>query len=123
MNVYQCAFDEDVTVIEVVKTDAEYAQADEQFKLGTHAFTILGTDIKAMVIDGEWLKEDWVTDEHVQIVHAHELGHIHNDSSSELEADMTGLELVGAMGSSSAFSLYCLEIQSRYCDTHPGHAV
>jgi Zn-dependent protease with chaperone function len=116
MNVYQCMFDEDVTVIEVVKTDAEYAKAEAQFETGTYAFTVLGTDTKAMVIDGEWLKEDWVTDEHVQIVYAHEVGHIHNDSSNEIEADMTGLEIVGTLGTDSAFNLYCKEIQARYCN-------
>lgn len=115
MKVYTCQFDDEVTVIEVSKEDPEYAKAKEVFDTGTIAFTVLNANVNAMVIDAEVIKEEWFTDDHMEIVQAHEVGHIHNDSSIELEADMTGLELVGELGSIDAFSLYVQEIQARYC--------
>jgi len=116
MKTYPCMFDDQVTVIEVEKTDSEYQQCLEVFNTGTHAFTILGTEVKAMIIDAEVIKEEWFTDDHMAIIQAHECGHIHNDSESEIEADFTGLKLIDDLGLTTAFSLYCQEIQYRYCN-------
>jgi len=117
MKVYQCQFDDEVTVVEVSKEDAEYAQAKEVFDKGTIAFTVLNAGISAMVIDAEATKEDWFTDEHMSIIQAHEVAHLLNGSEDELEADLTGLQIIGEQGTIKAFQLYCSEIQARYCSS------
>jgi len=115
MKSYPCPLDEEVTVIEVEKTDPEYAQCEEVFKTKGHAFTMIGSDVKAMIIDAEWLKESWVGEDHVRVVHAHELGHLHTQSDVELEADQAGFDLIAKHGPTSALNLYFMEMQARYC--------
>lgn len=110
---------EEVTVIIVEKDDKEYNKARMVFDSGTIAFTTLGSEVKTMVIDGEVMKEDWFSDDHLLVIMAHELGHIQSNSEDELTADQTGFDILAARGPSTAVSLYALEIQKRYCMTEP----
>ena len=116
---FECPLNREVTVIIVEKDDKEYDKACLVFDSGTIAFTTLGTETKAIVIDGEVMKEDWFSDDHLLIVMAHELGHLQSDSEDELTADQTGFDILAAQGPLSAISLYALEIQKRYCQTPP----
>jgi hypothetical protein len=118
VEVFRCPLDESVTVVIPEKTDAEYKQVQEKFKEGNVAFTILGTEEKAIIVDGEALKEDWFTDDHLLVIMAHELGHLETNTENELAADQAGFDiLVGSGASESAISLYAMEIQARYCVT------
>lgn len=115
MLTFECPLDKEVRVIIVEKGDDEYAKASTVFRTGTIAFTFLNTDTKAIVIDGEVVKEDWFSDDHLLVVMAHEIGHIRTNSEDELLADQTGFDILAEYGTSSAVSLYALEIQQRYC--------
>jgi len=115
MMIFKCPFDEEVFVLVVEKDDKEYDEARLVFETGTIAFTTLGSEIKAIVIDGEATKEDWFSDDHLLVVMAHELGHIQTNSEDELIADQAGFDILAEYGSPSAMSLYALEIQNRYC--------
>jgi len=118
METFRCPLDKDVVVIIVEKEDTEYEQVSERFKLGDHAFTILGIDDQVIIVDGEVVKEDWFTDDHLVIIMAHELGHLRTNSTDELTADQTGFDILIEYGApESIISLYAMEIQARYCMT------
>jgi len=115
VEVFKCPFDKTVTVLVIDPKDQEYDQANEVFSTGTHGFTLIGGDIRAMVIDGAIMKEDWYTGAHLRIIMAHELGHIHNGTEDEQAADLAGFEILAEHGPMSAIDLYFQEMQARYC--------
>ena len=118
MMIFECPMDESVTVIIPEKSDLEYKQVQKEFKGGSHAFTVLGIEDHIIIIDGEAVKEDWFTDDHLLIIMAHELGHLAADTDDEQTADQTGFDILIEHGApDSAISLYTMEIQARYCMT------
>lgn len=119
MKVFECPFDKEVSVIIIYGDDAEYEQLAPHFEENI-AFTPLGSELSLIVIDGKATEEEWFSDEHLLVVMAHEMGHIRNNSVDEMDADLTGFDLLADSGlSESAVSLYALEIQARYAGPHP----
>lgn len=117
MKVFECPFDKTVPVVIVSAGDPEYKQVATMFHENI-AFTPLGSEAHSIVIDGEVVKEEWFTDEHLLIVMAHEMGHIRNNSVDEKDADLTGFDILAESGiSEGAVQLYALEIQARYTVT------
>jgi hypothetical protein len=118
MDIFPCPYDEGVTVLIVTQEDLEYEQLIPHFKVAGFAFTVLGAEPQTIIIDGEAIKEEWFTDDHLEIIMAHELGHLRTNSEDELTADQAGFDILVKHGApESAISLYALEIQARYCIT------
>ena len=117
MEVLACPYDKSVTVVVVYKEDEEYEAARPYFE-DNLAFAALGIEPQSMVLDGEALKEDWFSEDHLLVIMAHELGHLKNNSCDETEADITGFKILSESGlSESAVSLYTTELQARYGTT------
>ena len=115
MKIFDCPMDESVTVVVIDPSDYEYRKVESVFKQKGHAFTLLNTDQRMIVIDGEVVNEEWFKEEHLDVIMAHELGHLHLNTEDEVEADFYGLELLHNGGFYTAFNLAFQEIQYRYC--------
>jgi hypothetical protein len=77
-------------------------------RLGPHnlAFAVYGIDVPAMIfIDGRIRNEDWFTEDHLNAIVAHELGHIHYRSVDEVVAETHGMKLLAEAGFKTAWTL------------------
>ena len=115
MKIFDCPLDETVSVVIVDPSDYEYKKVNPIFQKKGHAFTLLNTDQRMIVIDGEVVSESWFEEEHLNVIMAHELGHLHMNTEDEVEADFYGLEQLHKHNLRDAFNLAFREIQHRYC--------
>ena len=81
----------------------------------THALAVYGEDVEQplILLDATVLQEPWFTDDHLLVVLAHELGHIHSASESEDLADLVGMMLLLRQGHITAVELHIQEYKAR----------
>ena len=86
----------------------------------THALAVFGEDVEQplILLDATVLKESWFTDDHLLVVLAHELGHIHSASESEDVADLVGMMLLLRQGHMDAVELHIHEYKARIESGH-----
>jgi len=88
----------------------EFEEGDEVIpdRLGPHnlAFAVYGAGTPAMIfIDGRIRSEEWFTEDHLNAIVAHELGHIHSTSIDEIVAETHGMKLLADAGLDDAWQL------------------
>jgi len=82
----------------------------------SHAFALFGqgVEVPLIVVDARILQAEWMTEDHLLVILAHETGHIQKQSTEEREADERGLQLVKNAGYEAAYRIYQAEYESRY---------
>jgi hypothetical protein len=60
-----------------------------------HGFAVFGeVEFPFVVIDGRLREEAWCTEAHMLAIEAHELGHIHAQSTDEPTAELAGIDIL-----------------------------
>ena len=99
--VFPSAFNEELTVVIIYPEDSEYDTVSAMFE-SSHAFLL--HELRTIVIDGADVNESWFTDQHLDVIQAHELGHFYIRENSiecdneEMCADAMGIEILGRTG-------------------------
>lgn len=71
-----------------------------------HGFAVFGeVDIPFAVIDGRLRHEEWCTASHMLAIEAHELGHIHSQTTDEPTAELAGIELLTSLNQMGAANI------------------
>ena len=72
-----------------------------------HGFAIFGpeVDVPFAVVDYRLVETQGYTEDHMLAIEAHELGHIHTQSTKEVDAEMAGIALLEAAGENAAAQL------------------
>jgi hypothetical protein len=112
----------ELTALIVYPSSENYESVKRQFNISGHAFLI--HEEKMIVVDGTTVSEDWFTEDHLQIIFAHELGHFlachatmgpgQARTNIEREADFLGIKILKERGSHAAHVLHLQEYQLRY---------
>ena len=108
-DVWTCDLDPNVNIL-LVNPDA----VDEWKRLGTsrfdatHGFCVFGEDVEEpfIVVDSRMLTQEWFTQDHFLVIVAHELGHIHQETTEEESADLYGIQLLEKHGYEDAAILH-----------------
>jgi len=109
---YPCPLDEDVMVVEIPFTDeviSDLRKRDTSLDEDSHAFAVWGEATKGIgpviFLNKNIRDEEWFTQDHLDAIFAHELGHIHCNTAVEEEAERWGAELLVELGRHSAANL------------------
>tara|TARA_Y100000592_G_scaffold100471_1_gene180679 strand:+ start:1461 stop:1802 length:342 start_codon:yes stop_codon:yes gene_type:complete len=72
-----------------------------------HGFAVFGPDVEVpfAVVDYRLIDTHGYTDDHMLAIEAHELGHIHTQSTDEATAERAGIALLEAAGEKAAAQL------------------
>ena len=116
-----CPLDEKVLVICLdPQTDSFTLPEDSKwyFEMSmfetSHAFAVWEDVPQPLILlDIRLFWEDWFTADHLFIIMAHELGHIHFKSLDEKKCDGYALELLRKNGLSEAVELFEMELENR----------
>ena len=115
----------DLTALIIYPGAPQYEIVKHQFETSGHAF--LMHEQKMILIDGDVVSQNWFTEEHLNVIFAHELGHFlaehaikdhgmpHNEI--EREADFLGVSILKRLGISKAYELHSQEYRLRYGTT------
>lgn len=118
---FVCPFDESVLVlclnpdrdIFVLPEDSQWHFEMEMFET-SHAFAVWEDVPQPLILfDVRLLGTDWFTADHLFIIMAHELGHIHFKSLDEDKCDEYALTLLKKHGLSEAVELFEMELENR----------
>tara|TARA_R110002060_G_scaffold15376_4_gene21439 strand:- start:2458 stop:2889 length:432 start_codon:yes stop_codon:yes gene_type:complete len=115
---FHSLFDPLVKVVIVYSGSIAYDGMQDNFKLQGVAFLI--HDKKVIIVDGEVVKNEWFKPHHLQVIDAHEIGHLlistYDTSKKNVEkcADYVGYNLVKDRKLDDAITLYHEEYLSRY---------
>jgi len=115
-------FDDRVSILIVYPEDPQYSEISGMFESRGHAFFY--HEAKMIVMDGAAISQSWFTEDHLDVVHAHELGHFYANHTSgseedERQADWIGIQILqhhmrkGAV-SRTAIDLHFDEFVERY---------
>ena len=114
---YQCDLNPDVQVMVVFPESDRYEAVQPYFKEYGHAFTMI--EQKTVVIDGKVVNEPWFTQDHLDVIEAHEVGHMVMNESGDHEddekrADWLGYHMLLEHGKDSAAEFHRQEYHARY---------
>lgn len=117
--VYCSEFDNSVTVMIVYKDSEIYKKSQCVFSDDPKTVAFLIPERKTIMIDGEVFNKDWFTQDHLNIIEAHEighlnLGHIGTSKENELQADLFGFQMILETNNEYTISLYRQLIEDRY---------
>ena len=102
MNVHVSTLDNETLVVVVEPGDK--GELVELMDARGNGFAIWGDGVETpvAVIDGRLLTEDWITNDHLLAIEAHELGHIRTRSVEEPIAEREGIRLLDIVGHKAA---------------------
>ena len=124
---FDSKFDDRVTILIVYPEDPQYSEISGMFEKRGHAFFY--HQEKMIVMDGAAISQSWFTEDHLDVIHAHELGHfyanhISGSDEDERQADWIGIQILryhikkGTVNN-AAVDLHLDEFMERYgIDAH-----
>ena len=105
MNVRTSTLDNKTIVIDI--EDGDDGSLVEMMDVKENGFAVFGegVPIPMAVVDSRIRRHDWVTNDHLLAIEAHELGHIRMESSIESVAEREGIRFLEAAGHHTAASI------------------
>ena len=115
---FHSMFDQTVKIVITYSGSISYDSMKDHFDM--HGVAFLIDEKKIIVVDGEVVKNEWFSPEHLQIIDAHEVGHLLispqdlHENDVEKCADYVGFNLIKEKKLERAIDLYRSEYISRY---------